>query len=122
VAKKTKYNELNFIPISINFSQMSISSEEDLEFDIGDDGNESEVLYDTLELEMNIMEILHNLDNREKIIFLYQLMRESGYRFDYTSCAKTLHISRKWYMMILKQVKSKAKFILQEYKRHKETT
>lgn len=119
--KRTKYQGLGILPISVNFSDLDVESESDeLTYDTGDDGKQAEEMYDTLELENSIFQILNNLNDREKVIFLYQLVRESGYRLDHESCAETMHIKRQWYMTMLGHVKYKAKIILKEYSKYKD--
>jgi len=53
------------------------------------------------------------MDDRQKIILLYQVLREAGYNLNHADCAKTLSITRERYMVLLKDVKKRAGKILQ---------
>lgn len=120
MSKRLKYKSLNFIPISYNFSDVFKEKDEDTYdppgFEVSDLGRQAERVEEDLVLEKMIVEILHNLDDREKIIFMFQLLRDAGYNLDYESCAQTIHINRQWYMNNLKSVKQKIAFIISKNK------
>jgi DNA-directed RNA polymerase specialized sigma subunit len=120
--KRLKCKSLNFIPRSYNFSEVfpnGIDSDDENQFDIGDMGEEVEQKYEQMALEKMVIEILHNLDDREKIIFLLQILRDDGYNLDHDSCASILHIQRQWYMTTLSKVRTKIKFMVKNRKTKK---
>lgn len=59
--------------------------------------------------------ILNHLDDREKIIFLYQLIRESGYDITHPELAETLHIGERVYFTHLKKMRDKVRLIHEHY-------
>jgi len=111
---KSKYKNLNFLPKSFNFSE--IEPDEDgniLDGDsFNDNGDEVRQTESSLFTEQVILQVLFNLKDREKIVFMYQLLRESGFEIDYTSCADTIGIQRQSYMKTLSIVKKKASVII----------
>jgi hypothetical protein len=117
MSKRLKYKSVNYIPNAYAFSEVyELNQVDDPEFDISDLGKEVDDLYDKLTLEELVLEILHNLNDREKVIFMFQLLRGDGYNLDHHSCAKTLHIERQWYMVNLSRVRKKVGLILQANK------
>ena len=111
MSKRLKYNSLCFIPTAYPLSEMDLETNQ---ADFSDLCKEVRSLEDKLDLERNILEILHNLDDREKIIFLFQILRDDGYNIDHESCANVLHIQREWYMNSLSKVKQKIAFIIKK--------
>jgi hypothetical protein len=109
---------LQFIPQCYNFSDLEIEGEDgEMSFDPTDDGACEENLYDDQIYNTLLIQILYNLTDREKLIFLYQLLRDQGYAIDHESFAKTLKIKRTWYMTLLAGVRRKTAFII----RHEQT-
>jgi len=92
-------------------------TEDGQEFDIGDEGSMEDETYKKIQYEELILSILNSLDDREKEIFMYQILRSDGYRVDHEACARTLHITRGWYMIYLRRVKQKAAMIVKEHKK-----
>jgi hypothetical protein len=69
----------DFVPVSMNFSKLEIENDENKsEYNPSDDGFESERVQDNLVYEEMVVQILCNLDPREKLIFMYQLLRDGG--------------------------------------------
>ena len=103
------------IPESRNFSEMTIisSAGEAQDFDAGDDGVNVDTLLSAMQADANLIEILSRLNDRQKIIFLLQLVRASGYDLNHEECAKTLSLTREHYMVLLKQVRIRVAKILQ---------
>lgn len=108
----------DFVPVSVNFSQIKSEFEDNgLEFDPGDDGLQKKRLEANLEYEEMIVQILCNLELREKLIFVYQLLRDGGYQIDHGAFAKTVPISRRQYMRALDDVRIKSLLYIIGYKR-----
>lgn len=111
---RTFYPKLKFIPQTSNFSELDKNQDEqdDLQFDPMDQvqqvRNETE---DKLDYEILIMQVMNNLNDREKIVFLFQLMRDDGYRIDHYSCSKVIHVTLRTYMNFLKRVRLKTAVI-----------
>lgn len=106
------------IPTSRNFSELSCeaaknSQGEVEDVDYGDDGKVSEEIVSGLTADSLLLELLSHFNDRQKIILLYQILREVGYNINYEDCAKTLSLSREHYMFLLKEIKKKARKILQ---------
>lgn len=104
----------NFIPRSYNFSEIaSLDVEDNGDGTISpnilfsDNGEAVEKMEDGVEFERLMLQVLSNLSDREKIVFVYQILRDSGFQIDHGSFAKTLDIGRKKYMVLLKEVKIK---------------
>lgn len=111
MSKRLKYSSLRFIPTAYPLSEMD---SENNQADFSDLCKEVSQLEDKLDLERGILEILHNLEDRDKIIFLFQILRDDGYNLDHESCADVLHIQREWYMTNLSKVKQKIAFIIKK--------
>jgi hypothetical protein len=111
----TKRNKIivglkGYIPQTINFSElkkMENSDNQAVEADWGDEGLQMEKLEVGMEFEELIVQMLYNLKGNERIIFLYQLLREFGYQIDHGSFAKTLKMNRQKYMEILGTIRLK---------------
>lgn len=107
---------LTFLPTAHNFSKIEANLPEGVELDdvLGDKGVEANKLVDDFALEQLILQILYNLDEREKVIFCYQLLRDNGYQIKHGAFAKTIGINRQRYMVWLKRVRNKVSIIVKE--------
>lgn len=110
-----------FVAESINFSELNSSNTSNLDFgeahedfDIGDNGKYSEDIFSKIQADILLFNLLCGLDDRQKIILLYQIVRDSGYGLRHEDCAKTLSLTREHYMFLLKGIKEKAKKIIQQ--------
>jgi len=116
----------NFVPVSSNFSDLEQQLDEDeVEYDPSDNGLEQKRNQENLQYEEMIMQILFNLEDREKIIFIFQLLRDDGYQIDHGTCAKVINLSRRQYMRLLDTVRMKSALFIKGYNKiidsHKET-
>jgi c-di-GMP-related signal transduction protein len=116
----------NITPMSVNFSDLEMEFEEqNAEFEPSDNGLEQKRMEDTIEYEELVVQILCSLEPREKLIFVYQLLRDGGYKIDHASFAKTVCLSRTQFMRILETVRTKSMLYVMGYqgrlgqKRHK---
>lgn len=96
---------------SQNFSEMELPDGEP--FDAGDNGDAADQMVSMVQADAMLLGLLCGMNDREKIILMYQILRESGYNLNHSECAKTLNITRERYMVILKGVKKRAAKILQ---------
>lgn len=114
----------NIIPVTVNFSQLEQEFDENSRtFEPSDDGLEQERLNNNIQYEELVIHILANLDPREKLVFMYQLLRDGGYQIDHGAFAKTLNVSRRQYMRVLETVRTKSMLYMWAYKKnqsHKE--
>ena len=95
---------LNFIPRSYNFSTLPEGQEESLT-----DNSIEELQIDKEMLLLNIVSKLGS--DKERCVFLFELLRELGYQIDYKSAAKSIGIEWRWYMRVKASMKDKAKNI-----------
>jgi hypothetical protein len=112
---KINYKTL-LVPTSKNFSELEIEffTEENEEgFNPGDDGRAEADMFSTLQADALLLGLLYRFTDRQKIILLYQILRESGYNLNHEDCAKTLSITREHYMVLLSDVKKRARKIIQ---------
>lgn len=100
----------HLIATSRNFSEFE--GEEELAVDFGDQNSAVEEMLSIVEADLTLLSLLSRLDNREKVIFLYQVLREAGYNLNHQDCAVTLAITRERYMVLVKDVKQKASKII----------
>jgi hypothetical protein len=119
---KAKYNKLAFIPKSYNMSEMDLNisdknsvgiTEQDtlMSEDLEDERDEQDSICNNVFADEVVVQILFNLKDREKVIFMFQLLRESGFEIDYGSAAQTMGIQRQSYMKMLSTVKKKAMIV-----------
>lgn len=104
----------DFIPISFNLTYLK-GLYPDQEYDSAmesDDGLESKRMENNLEYEELVAQILSNLEMRDKLIFVFQLLRDLGYQIDHATFAKVLNMSRAKYMRILSNVKIKTRLFI----------
>lgn len=99
------------IASSQNFSEMELPNGDP--FDVGDKGSSANTMYSVVEADASLLTLLCGMNDRDKIILLYQVLRESGYNLNHAECAKTLNITREHYMVILRGVRDRAAKILQ---------
>ncbi len=124
--KRTKVNSgmLQFIPKPINFSElekMEDGRDGEMKFtEFGDEGLGMEKVEQDIHFEELVVQMLYVLDGNERIIFLYQLLRDYGYQIDHTSFAKTLHLKRSRYMDILSMVRLKTYLVVKGYRESQE--
>lgn len=114
-----------FIPESKNFSEFygndnSVPEENNedksLAYDASDNGKAEEAMFSSVQGEQLLLSLLSALDNKDKIILLYQVLREAGYNLQHEDCAKTLSLSRGGYLVSVKKVKKKCMKILRNAK------
>jgi hypothetical protein len=106
------------VPISINFSVLEQEYEENsAAFEAGDEGFESRRLEENMMYEEMIVQILCNMEMREKLVFLYQLLRDEGYQIDHAAFAKTVGLSRRQYMRVLEEVRLKSTLFVMGFKK-----
>lgn len=90
-------HSLEFIPRSINFSELDPYFVES--FETRDD--------DSL-LELQICQMLHSLSNdKERCVLFFQLLRADGYKFDHGSSAKSIDVTLRWYMRLKQRIQKK---------------
>lgn len=107
----------NIAPMSVNFSDLQAEFEEnEQEYDPSDNGLESKRLEEGVEYEELIVQILCNLEMREKVVFVYQLLRDGGYKIDHASFAKTVGLSRPQFNRVLEMVRTKSMLYVLAYK------
>ena len=102
---------LQYLSQSVNFSEMQFPDGEP--FDAGDEGNAQDQMISYMQADAYLLNLLKGMNDRQKIILMYQLLRESGYNLNHSDCAATLNITRERYMVLLKDVKKRAAKILQ---------
>jgi len=110
---------INFIPKSVNFSELEEKypmDDDEFNYDPGDKGLEQERLMNALMYEEFVVQILFNLEPREKLVFVYQLLRDCGYNIDHDSFAKTIPLSRRQFMRVLAIVRQKTSLYVLGYK------
>lgn len=106
----------NITPMSVNFSELQTQFEEnDQEFDPSDNGLETKRMQEGVEYEELIVQILCALEPREKLVFVYQLLRDGGYKIDHASFGKTVGITRVQYMRVLEAVRTKTALFVMGY-------
>jgi hypothetical protein len=118
---KINYKTLLVIATSKNFSELAYKTQNtldegqtDREFDIGDNGKAADNMLSDVHADALLLDLLFKFNDRQKIILLYQILREAGYNLNHGDCAKTLSLTREHYMFLLKEVRGKAKKVLQE--------
>ncbi len=107
-----------FIPVSKNFSELTIvtqseEGDEAGEFVVGDDGKAADQVESDMQADAMLLDLLSRFTDRQKIILMYQILRESGYNLNHEDCARTLSLTREHYMTLLKEIKRKAQKIIQ---------
>ena len=98
---------LRFIPSTINFSDMSPRQESSMYDETEEDKKHSEI-----DKEYLLLNILSGLgSDKERCIFLLEILREYGYKLDYGSQASALKIKLRWFMRVKKNVWQKVREI-----------
>lgn len=108
---KTYLRTLAYLATSNHFTEMDYPDGEP--FDAGDEGNSQDKMISIVQADILLLNLLKGMDNRQKIILMYQVLRESGYNLNHADCARTLSITRERYMVLLKDIKKRAAKILQ---------
>lgn len=68
--------------------------------------------FDELFVESQILNLMRELDNdKQRIVFLVLLLRESGFNLDFNSVAESMGIGRRWLM----RIKAATQDILRSY-------
>lgn len=106
----------SYTPSAINFSELEEMATNDYGFSaeegMSDNGELANQIVVDLEYEEMIADLIANMDEKERVIFMYQLLRDGGYKLDHGVCAKSIGINRQWYMTILKGVRNKTTLYL----------
>lgn len=102
---------LLFLAESTNFSEMGYPDRK--EFDQHDEGEQEDKMYGQIQADRYLLLLLRGFNDRQKIILMYQLLREAGYNLNHEDCAHTIGLTRGRYMGLLKEVKKRAAKILQ---------
>lgn len=113
----------DFIPLSVNFSQLEREMEENqIEYEPTDNGLHEAQIIDSLAYEEMVVNILCNLDVREQLVFIFQLLRDGGYQIDHAAFAKVVKLSRRQYMRVLDDVRLKSWLFIQGYRQQLDRT
>lgn len=113
---------IRFIASSSNFSTFAKNvpaehaEDKPLEYEGSDDGTQVESILSDLQGDQLLLNLLTSLDTRDKVVLLYQVLREAGYNLEHEECAKTLNLSRSGYVLLVKNVKKKCFKILRNQK------
>lgn len=105
--KKTFY-----IPQAYSISSFVDSDGKQMDF--GDEGASVDLSLEKLDVEITLLRLLSRLSDRQKIILMFLILRESGYDMTHEECAKTISVTREHYMVLLKEVRSKVSKLLHE--------
>ena len=109
----------DFVPLSVNFSQLEKEMEEnEIEYEPSDNGDQERKMIDDLAYEEMVVNILCNLESREQLVFMFQLLRDGGFKIDHAAFAKVVRLSRRQYMRVLDDVRLKSWLFIQGYKGH----
>ena len=100
-----------FLPAAYPFSDFDL---EDKPEQFGDDSQSERRMYSNITANISVIKILSSLEDQHKIVFMFLLLRESGFNLTHEECAKILSISRQSYMKLAKSVKLKAGKLLQD--------
>jgi len=119
VLNKTK-SKYFYLPESKNFSEIENNEYErsgaETRFDVSDNGEKSEALFDELYAGDMFLFILGNLKSEQHIIiFLLQIIREEYKKFTYDELAAALKMHRVRYMQELRKTKDSIKLLLADY-------
>lgn len=82
-------------------------------FDFGDNNKAVEEMESQVQADLSLLILLKKMDDRQKIILMFQFLREAGHNFNHADCATVIGITRERYMVLLKEVKKRAVKILQ---------
>lgn len=113
---KINYKPIILIPTSKNISEFPTFTNDSGEaepFDVGDEEKSARQVESNLQADALLLQLLGEMDSQDKIILLYQVLREAGYNLNHGDCAKTLSYSLAHYMSLVKEVKRKAIKIIQ---------
>jgi hypothetical protein len=91
--------------LETNNHEGAMNFEESVE--AGDGGAQTESLLSRVNAEQILLKLLTNLDDRGKIILMFQIMRGSGFDLTQEDCAKTLGYATKYYIGLAKEVKDR---------------
>lgn len=115
---KLAYGLGDYVPTTINLAQLQNEYDEDQsEYELSDQGMEQRRIENSIEYEEMIVHILFNLEQREKLIFIFQILRDGGYQIDHASFAKAINLSRSQYMKLLDVVRTKSLLLLIGYQK-----
>lgn len=107
----------DFVPTSVNFSLLEKEMEEnEIKYEPSDNGEQEQKTMDKVVYEEMVVNILYNLDPRERLIFVFQILRDYGFQIDHASFAKVIRLSRRQYMRLLDDVRLKTWLYIQGYK------
>lgn len=104
------------IATSKNFSEFNLQTDEYSMEDImeaNDQGKASDAMLSDVQAADMLLDLLFKMNDRQKIILMYQLLREAGYNLTHEDCAKTLNLTREHYIFLVTGVKKKSQKILQ---------
>lgn len=104
---------LKFLPVAISLEELTELAQIDESLEIGDDLLAMNKMYDDMHLETLAIQILNLLDDKRKIVFLYQLIRSMGFQLTQNDLRKTIHISKNDYYAMLKDVRHITKGVCQ---------
>jgi hypothetical protein len=96
--------KIRFLPIAISLEELVENSGVE-EFEIGDDFMAMNQMYDNLEFESLLVQVLNALSDRQKIVFVYQILRSLGFKVTQDSLRRTIHLPKNDYYATLREVK-----------------
>lgn len=102
--------KITFLPISISLEELAEQSELD-SFELSDNNASSNKMMFDLEFESIIIQLLHSFSDKKKIIFLFQLLKSTGFNLTQDELRKTVHLQKKDYYLYLKEIRESVKAI-----------
>lgn len=94
---------LRFLPKSVNFSDLAPNQEQQFY-----DETEQEQRDKAIDKEILLLKTLNSLNSdKERCVFLLEILREYGYQIDFGSIAPALHIQKRWLYRVKANVRKK---------------
>lgn len=106
-------NKLLYLPTAYPFSDFDFQDDNKAQ-QFGDGGCGEEKMYSDMNTEFMVLKVLSQLKDRHKIVFMFLLLRENGYKLTHEECARTMMISRQAYARLVKSVKNRSAKLLQD--------
>ena len=112
-----KYHKktLPCIPVAYSFSELKANrgggdDDDDEVYEVLD--KKQKAMGEEYDFELFICQILYNLTNKEKIVFMFQILRSDGYNIDNQSAAISMDLKIRKYMYLLHSVRQKIAILI----------
>lgn len=109
--KNVRLTKIDFIPTTISIEELAAMIDMNDDFELGDECMAMNTTLSKLEFDTFVLQLLYALNDKEKVVFLYQILRSMGFDVAHKSFQQTLHMDNRTYVTHLNRIRAMIKLM-----------